>query len=185
MSHSSLPTLIGPRVQLRPPRPEDWAGRFALGNSPELHRLFGGDPAQFRPLTEDAARAWVDTQLAERFAWIIELDQRLIGAVRLHSVNYADHRAVLAIGILDPVSLGQGYGAEAIRLVAGHAFGPMGLHRISLRVLEFNDRAIAAYRKVGFVEEGRERESAFIGGQWHDDILMGLLPSDLQQDDAA
>ncbi|MEM6593324.1 MAG: GNAT family protein [Pseudomonadota bacterium] len=185
MSICSLPTLTGPRIRLRAPEPQDWAGRYALGNTPELHRLFGGEPAQFRDLTEDAAKSWVESQMKERFAWVIELDGRLIGSVRLHSVNYADHRAVLAIGILDTDSLGQGLGAEAIELVAKHAFGPMGLHRISLRVLDFNARAIAAYRKVGFVEEGRERESAFIEGAWHDDILMGLLPGDLAEAAAA
>ncbi|MCY4180476.1 MAG: GNAT family protein [Litoreibacter sp.] len=179
MSIRSLPTLTGPRVRLRAPELQDWAGRFALGNTPELHRMFGGEPTQFRELTEDAAKSWVDKQMQERFAWVIELEGRLIGSVRLHSVNYADHRAVLAIGILDVESLGKGLGAEAIELVAKHAFGPMGLHRISLRVLDFNARAIAAYRKVGFVEEGRERESALIDGAWHDDILMGLLPCDL------
>ncbi|MEM7473226.1 MAG: GNAT family protein [Pseudomonadota bacterium] len=185
MSKSSLPTLTGPQVHLRRPEPLDWVGRYALGNTPELHRMFGGDPQQFRELTEDAAKSWVETQMNERFAWVIEFDGSLIGSIRLHSVNYADHRAVLAIGILDVSHLGKGLGAEAIELVASHAFGPMGLHRISLRVLEFNTRAIAAYRKVGFVEEGRERESAFIDGVWHDDLMMGLLADDLHRRVAA
>ena len=183
MASPSLPTLTGPRIRLRAPQPEDWAGRFALGNTPELHRMFGGDPAQFRELTEDAAKSWVDSQMNERFAWIIERDHRLIGALRLHSVNHADARAVLAIGILDKDSLGAGLGVEAIRLVAAHAFGPMGLHRLSLRVLAFNTRAIAAYRKVGFVDEGRERETALIEGVWHDDVIMGLLAHELILED--
>ena len=51
----------------------------------------------------------------------------------------------------------------------------MGLHRISLRVLEYNARAIAAYRKVGFVEEGLLRESCKVGDEWHNDVMMGLL----------
>lgn len=181
MPNSSLPTLNGSRIRLRAPQPQDWAGRFALGNSRELHRLFGGDPQQFRELTEDAAKSWVDNQMNERFAWIIEHEQRLIGALRIHSVNHADARAVLAIGILDENSLGKGLGGEAIRLVAGHAFGPLGLHRLSLRVLAFNTRAIAAYRKVGFIEEGRERETALIDGVWYDDVMMGLLAQDLTE----
>jgi RimJ/RimL family protein N-acetyltransferase len=51
----------------------------------------------------------------------------------------------------------------------------MGLHRIDLRVLEFNTGAIACYRRCGFVEEGRERESCCIDGQWYDDVVMGVL----------
>ncbi|SFC50117.1 GNAT family N-acetyltransferase [Tropicimonas isoalkanivorans] len=51
----------------------------------------------------------------------------------------------------------------------------MGLHRVDLRVLSFNTRAIACYRACGFVHEGTEREAAFIDGEWHDDWIMGIL----------
>jgi RimJ/RimL family protein N-acetyltransferase len=42
-------------------------------------------------------------------------------------------------------------------------------------VLASNARAIACYRKCGFIKEGREREAAFVGGVWQDDLIMGLL----------
>ena len=35
-----------------------------------------------------------------------------------------------------------------------HAFGTLGLHRIALFVFEFNERAIRAYRRCGFVDRG-------------------------------
>lgn len=173
--HPAVPVLTGPRVTLRPPVPGDASLRFALGNSPELHRMFGGDPKQTRPLTEDAAAAWVQSLASQRYAWVIAVDDHLLGSIRLHSLNLADRRASLAIGILDESRLGAGYGTEAMRVLAKFAFEDLNLHRLSLRVLDFNGRAIAAYKKVGFVEEGRERQSALIDGKWHDDILMGLL----------
>lgn len=173
----TVPILTGGRITLRPPSEKDWKQRLALGNSPEIQRMFGGDPAQTRALTEDAAKAWVQTQIDQR-AWIIEHDGALIGEVRLHSVNHADRNARLAIGILDEARLGQGLGTEAMRLVAAHAFDTLNLHRLSLRVLEFNTRAIAAYRKLGFALEGRERQSARIGDSWHDDVIMGLLATE-------
>lgn len=71
-------------------------------------------------------------------------------------------------------------GRELIKLVLSHAFGTMGLHRVDLRVLAFNERAIRCYRSCGFVEEGRERESARIGDVWHDDIIMGILAEEYQ-----
>lgn len=178
MTPQSVPDLHGPRVTLRAPKTGDVAARLALGNSAELHRLFGGEPSQVRPLTEHAAENWVAAVEAEKYGWVIDAEGTLIGSIRLHSMNPADRRAVLAIGILDESRLGRGYGSEAMRLVLEHAFGPLDLHRVSLRVLDFNERAIAAYKKVGFVEEGRERESAFIDGLWYDDILMGVLARD-------
>ena len=59
-----------------------------------------------------------------------------------------------------------------------HAFGVLGLHRIALFVFEFNDRAIRAYRRCGFVVEGRSRESIFRDGRWWDEIAMSVLESD-------
>lgn len=81
----------------------------------------------------------------------------------------------MAIGIYDTTCLGRGFGSKAIKLVLGYAFGAMQLHRISVRVLAYNDRAIRAYEKCGFVPEGRERETAFVDGHWYDDIIMGVL----------
>jgi RimJ/RimL family protein N-acetyltransferase len=51
----------------------------------------------------------------------------------------------------------------------------LGGERVNLRVLAFNSRAIRAYEKCGFVQEGVERESAFVNGRWHDDIMMSVL----------
>jgi RimJ/RimL family protein N-acetyltransferase len=118
---------------------------------------------------------WVQ---AHPCAWIIE-HEHLIGDIRLDNINDQDRRASLAIGIADPAALGQGLGTEAIGLVAAHAFGPMVLHRLTVRVLAFNERAIRAYQKCGFRVEGRERESACIDGAWHDDVIMGLLASEV------
>ena len=62
------------------------------------------------------------------------------------------------IGIEDPARLDRGLGTEALRLALGLAFAT-GLHLVSVRVSTSNARAIACYRKCGFVEEGREREA--------------------------
>ncbi len=46
---------------------------------------------------------------------------------------------------------------------------------MELEVYDFNDRGIACYIKVGFIEEGRRRNAAFINGGYYDVIMMGLL----------
>jgi RimJ/RimL family protein N-acetyltransferase len=86
-----------------------------------------------------------------------------------------DRRANLAIGIKDSTQLGNNFGTEAIDLVLGWAFNSLKLHRVSVRVVEYNLRAIRAYQKCGFVVEGREREAAFVDGIWHDDVMMAVL----------
>lgn len=179
MTAPTKPVLTGPRIVLRDVAPGDVDARFALGNTPDIIKMFGGDPAQVRDITRDAAEAWVAARAEDRHAWVIDVDAALIGGIRLHTVNLADKRALVDIGILDPQALGQGYGSEAMQLLAAHAFDTMGLHRLGCRVLAFNDRAISSYKKVGFLVEGRERESALIDAEWHDDLIMGLIDRDL------
>ncbi|WP_415400620.1 GNAT family N-acetyltransferase [Tateyamaria sp. SN3-11] len=170
-----VPILQTDRVRLRPFRTSDIAERLALGRAPEIVRGFGGTPDGLPPYSENEARRWVERNLAHPQAWAIEVANRLLGEVRLDALNLQDRRARLAIGLFDVAQLGRGLGREAIGLVLSHAFHTLSLHRVDLRVVATNERAIRCYRACGFVEEGREREGVNIDGEWHDDVIMGLL----------
>lgn len=161
--HSGIPELECGRARLRPFRPSDVAERLVLGQSPEIVRSFGGDPDALRPFGENEARAWVERNLAHPLCWAVDLEGRLLGEARLDGLDRHDRRARLATGLYDVSQLGKGLGREVIRLVLSYAFGTLRLHRVDLRVLEYNERAIRCYRACGFIEEGRERESARVG----------------------
>lgn len=98
----------------------------------------------------------------------------------MDGLDYHDGRARLASGLYDLSQLGKGLGREVIKLILSHAFETLQLHRVDLRVLAYNERAIRCYRACGFIEEGRERESARVGDVWHDDIIMGVLAQEYQ-----
>lgn len=167
--------LRGQHVLLRPPQPEDVAGRLALGRDPGIVRMFGGDPTSLPPLTEAGAAQWMAGLVKHPHGWVVEHEGQVLGEARLDGMDPHDARARLAIGLLDPARLGMGLGRKTVRLVLGHAFGTLGLHRVSLRVIAYNTRAIRCYLACGFVVEGREREAALVGAERHDDIMMGIL----------
>lgn len=168
------PVLTSGEMTLRAPVAGDVDARLALGAHAEILRMFGVlDPVQ--DYTRAMAQDWVDTQLQCQHAFIIEFQGQLIGALMLHSIDDHDRRASLAISLLDPAMLGQGLGSWAISVLMHHAFGAMGLNRVTVRVIDFNDRALSAYARVGFKQEGRERQAARVGETYHDDIIMGLL----------
>jgi len=167
--------LRGGRVTLRPARPRDKADRLACGRDPESVRMFGGAAATPVAMTEAEVDLWYRRFARDPLAWVIEAQGRCVGNTFLHSLDEHDRNARFAIGIFDPALWSQGLGTEATRLVLGHAFEALQLHRIDLRVLEYNARAIACYRKCGFVEEGFERETVLIDGHWYSDLRMSVL----------
>ena len=169
------PTLTDGDVTLRVATPQDVEARLAAGTHAEIQHMYGRPHGPVEPLTRDKAERWVTRHMEHPFAWVIDIKGQLAGAVHLHSTDTRDRRATLAIGLLRVSDLGQGYGTRALRLLVVEAFDGLKLHRLSLRVLSYNARAIAAYQKVGFQIEGRERESALVGDVWHDDVMMGLL----------
>ena len=179
MEPMTAPTLVGPRVTLRAYRDDDRVARQRHGWHREIERGYGSDESPTRAMTDDEARRWLDHLAAREAAgarcWAVESDGELAGAAFLSTSARADARPAWRSACTRRSSLGRGLGTEAIRLVLRHAFGTLGMHRVDLKVLDFNDRAIAAYRACGFVEEGRERESCWVDGRWHDDVVMGVL----------
>jgi RimJ/RimL family protein N-acetyltransferase len=58
----------------------------------------------------------------------------------------------------------QGYGTEATRMMMRLAFGQHGLEHVNLEVFDYNQRAITAYERVGFVRIGEHTEWPELGG---------------------
>ena len=106
---------------------------------------------------------------------------RLVGTCAFSQLDGDNGSALYHITIGEKDAWGQGYGTESTRLMLDLAFGTLGLHRIALFVFEFNERAIRAYRRCGFVVEGRSRESIWRDGKWWDELAMSVLESDWQR----
>jgi RimJ/RimL family protein N-acetyltransferase len=83
------------------------------------------------------------------------------------------HVGTLGMGILAKYR-GQGFGhrlaTETIR-----AATEAGMERIELEVFASNERAIALYRKLGFVTEGIKRNARKLDGVYEDNVFMALL----------
>jgi [ribosomal protein S5]-alanine N-acetyltransferase len=167
---SPLPTLRGPRVVLRAPQPSDIADRLAAGRDPEFRRMVGAIGSVAGPLTQTDAEHWYEDVRRETFGWVIELEGRCVGVARLHSLDASLKQAHLAVGLFAPQHRGMGLGTEAVQLVLSHAFDTLELSAVRARVLAFNSRAIACYRRCGFREVAREPVS--LDGEAAEDVLM-------------
>lgn len=172
---TTSPTLVGPRVTLRAARETDKADRLAYPRSAEAVRLYGGDYRNLQPVTPEEVERWYQHHASSSLAWVVQVDGRCIGSARLDDFDDTSRSARYAAGLFDPSMWGRGYGTELTRLVLRHAFEDLRLHRVDLVVLDYNLRAIACWRKCGFVAEGTLRDSALVAGEWHSDIVMSIL----------
>ena len=168
------PLLVGKNVKLRAIEDCDKDILINPNRDPEFLRMVGEDKSSH----STPSNAEFENLKTSALHWAIELKGTCIGIAFLHSINDSDKRAKYAVGIFHPEHWGYGYGEESTRLILKHAFEKLSLHRIEIRVLSYNDRAIRCYEKCGFVVEGMQRESALVNGSWHNDLLMGVLSSE-------
>ena len=102
-------------------------------------------------------------------------DDRLIGFVAIDTIEWNNQVGLLAIGIGEPDYRGRGYGADALRLILRYAFDELNLHRVGLDVIANNAQAIQAYERVGFRQEGIQRDAVLRDGQRYGLMVMGIL----------
>ena len=169
----------GARVVLRRHVPANLAAFRRWYADPEIARLARYQDAPMRPEEIErffAARVVGPDALA--MAIHERRRRRLVGTCAFSQLDADNGSALYHITIGEKDVWGLGYGTEATRLMIDHAFGTLGLHRVRLFVFEFNERAIRAYRRGGFVLEGRARESIRRDGRWWDELAMSVLDSD-------
>lgn len=107
---------------------------------------------------------------------IVEKDtNKVIGNCGLHMVNDVHRHANFGIFIGEKTYWNQGIGSEATALILDYGFNIMNLNNISLEVVQYNQRAVRCYEKVGFKYVGTRRKSIFMAGQYHDVLIYDML----------
>ena len=105
-------------------------------------------------------------------------DRKVIGFIELAAYDWIARNAWVGIGIGESAYWGKGYGTDAMNIVLKYAFRAQNLHRVTLGVFRFNERAIRCYEKSGFKYEGSERDAVYREDQWFDCLVMGVLQSE-------
>ncbi|MEW5785666.1 MAG: GNAT family protein [Bacillota bacterium] len=108
--------------------------------------------------------------------------EEYIGQLDLIKIDWKNRVAELGVVIGAAENRNRGIGTEAIKLLQDFVFNRLNLNRLQLDVHEYNERAIACYRKCGFQEEGRRRLNFFINGRYTDTLIMGILKSEMSPD---
>ena len=167
--------LKSENLELKVPSQDIYETLRKVSPCEEYYQMVGSDPADSVFMNDEKFRNSFLKSLDRQNYWHVFKGEKIIGVAFLHGLEINDKRARYAVGIYNKNNWGKGYGQEISNTVLKYAFNNLKLHRVDLRVLAYNKRAIASYKKTGFVQEGILRENAYINNIWHDDVIMSIL----------
>lgn len=99
---------------------------------------------------------------------------RLVGCVGLHGIHPVNRSTTVGYWLAADAQ-GRGIATRAVRALVQECFGPMGLHRVEIRVAPDNARSLAIARWLGFTEEGTLRQVERMGEGWLDLVVLSCL----------
>jgi RimJ/RimL family protein N-acetyltransferase len=172
--------LAGQRVYLRPLEQGDLGTIRRWANDPEIRRLTG----ETAPTTETGADEFLEKVQHDKervwFAVVVREDHRLIGEAGLLRMFPPWRTTDLSLILGEKRAWNQGYGTEAILLLLDYAFGALNFHRVAIGVVAFNTRALRFYEKIGFQQEGIQRDGYYCDHAYHDFVMMSLLEDEFR-----
>ncbi len=158
-------TLSDGDLTLRPFRAGDERALLAILAEPEVKRW------------------WPAPDYVSESGWVIEVGGAVGGWLEYHEEPYRWYPSVSFDIFLTSGLHGRKLGRRALRLAIEH-FVAKGHHRFTLDPNADNERAIRAYRALGFAVVGRMRayERRPEGG-WDDALLMELIVAEARDRD--
>ncbi|MEW9520156.1 GNAT family N-acetyltransferase [Streptomyces tubercidicus] len=176
--------LRGSKVGLRARHEDDIPVLHAeLYDDVVNHSRSDGRP--WRPITPGSKHSQlvVDDEEQRHISFsAVELDSgTLIGAAELWSIDNHNRSAHIGLGLL-PSSRGKGYGTDAVAVLCHYGFVVRGLQRLQIETLSDNAAMLRSAERNGFVREGVLRSSAWVMGEFLDEVLLGLLAQEWKSD---
>lgn len=104
--------------------------------------------------------------------WVqIGLESRVNGVLLSDvALNTSGQRAELGV-TLSARSQGQGYAAEALKALIGHAFGPLGLEQLSAEIDPRNLAVVRLLLFLGFRHDSTGYGTSLSRGEWTDNAV--------------
>lgn len=179
--------LDGPRVRVRPYRPDDWQALWEAVDESREH-LLPWMPWPGKYMSPDDARVSVARMQAN---WLLHEDLpvgvfdlasgRLLGGSGLHRIDW--HIRAFEIGYwLRRSAEGHGYMTEAVQLLTCMAFDTLAANRVEIRMDTRNTRSEQVPKRLGFVLEGTLRNNIpGIDGRPRDTHIYALTPDDYRR----
>lgn len=167
--------LRGENVLLAPVRRDDLEVFFGWIND----RADVLSAAGYKPVHEPAHQAWVESVTKDEDSVIFAIRRvagdHLVGYVQLVDIDWRNRNAELRLRIGDKDARNQRFGQEGTGLLLAHAFEDLNLIRVWAHVFATNVPTLKGAERLGFREEGLLRKAAYVGGDYLDVVVIGVL----------
>ncbi|MFC3886204.1 GNAT family N-acetyltransferase [Bacillus songklensis] len=139
------------------------------------------------PLTVEQLEAYLNksnVEGAEQFVFSVldaETDE-MIGHISLAKIDYKNRSGRIGrVLIGNEKYRNKGIGKQMMKEILSFGFDKLNLHRMTLGVYDFNERAIRTYEQIGLVREGLLREVQKVKNQYWNCIEMSMLEHEWKQ----
>lgn len=169
------------RLEIRSLLPSDAEVMFGYRSDPEVSRYQNWEPASVEEVGA-FIEALHGTEPPEWFQVGIALrgTGELIGDCGFRILPGDPRQAEIGISVA-PAFQHRGYALEALRLLLGHLFSTLGLHRVHGSVDPRNAASLALLRRAGMRQEAHFMESYWSKGEWADDVVFGILEREWEE----
>ena len=174
--------LIGKIVTLRPVEEGDLEMFRELTNDPDFEKMIIGWSF---PISKTEQNKWFENSnnTSTRVRYIIETKED--GAVGMIGLQDIDWKNGVATGggmrIARKEIRARGLATDAWMTLMRYAFEELRLNRVNGSALVYNMASQKVCAKVGFKQEGVQRQAIYKNGQFHDVIMYGCLKADYEE----
>ncbi|MFD7458758.1 MULTISPECIES: GNAT family N-acetyltransferase [unclassified Streptomyces] len=148
-------------------------------------RAESGPWRPIKPGSNDPRLVVDDNQQGSVAFSVVELEgDTLVGTATLWGIDNHNRSAHIGLG-LRPSCRGKGYGTDVVAVLCHYGFVVRGLQRLQIETLSDNAAMLRSAERNGFVREGVLRSSAWVLGEFLDEVILGLLAQDWKPESKA
>lgn len=128
------------------------------------------------PLTNSQLEKYISSESRNAFKVNDTITSEVIGHAELNNIDFKNkHASICRVLIGDKLNRNKGYGKLIIKELVRFGFEELKLHRIDLRVFDFNHQAIQCYLDCGFSKEGLLKDTVKIGEEYWSTYNMSII----------
>jgi UDP-4-amino-4,6-dideoxy-N-acetyl-beta-L-altrosamine N-acetyltransferase len=167
-----------PEYSLRPLVRDDLEMVLAWRNSGRVRAVMFTD----QPISWEEHLAWFERAERDtaRFYDVFEIDGRPVGVTGITELDRLNGTASFGL-YLGETDVPGGSGSRMTYLTLRWAFDDLGVRKLGCEALDFNERAIAMYRKCGLSQEGLLRKHCLKGDEYRDMVVFGMLREEWEE----